>query len=193
MRNMPSIDVLLDNMRPALRRRIMCEAFFVPEFMPGMRFYQSGTQLYVEGRTGTHRRPNAYKTRITIPPQYPNRAPDLYVLSPHTLYMRDGQRTVNSLGFNHAFHTMDNGSDGCVQICHTHTWDASMTCVTVLGKLAVWLEAYETHLRTGETIDAFIEKMKERNHDAPDANRQRDTRPLRSVANGNAARRPVSQ
>jgi len=163
MRNMPSIDVLLEEMQPAVRDRITCEVCEIPEFLPRMRFYQSGRQLYVEGWTGTCRRRNAYKARITIPPQYPCRAPDLYILSPHTLYMRDGERTINSLGLNHAFHTINNGTDGCVQICHTQTWDASMTCVTVLNKLAVWLEAYENHLRTGETIDAIIEKLKGHN------------------------------
>ena len=59
------------------------------------------------------------------------------------------------LALPHLSHTLDSGPGGCVQISYAGEWEASMTCVMVLAKCLLWLEAHEAHLRTGKDITAF--------------------------------------
>ena len=75
--------------------------------------------------------------------------------------MFGGVKTINSLGVSHAYHVYGNGHNGFLQICHTSDWDSSCTCVMALLRGALWVDGYEHHLRTGETIDQYLEEIKE--------------------------------
>lgn len=99
-----------------------------------------------------------YKLHLQLLQDFPYRAPVLYVVSPWTLWMHGHRKTINSLGDSHAYHVRDNGNTGCVKICHTYRWDASITCLKVLCKGYLWCEAYEAHLATGNTIAYYLPK-----------------------------------
>jgi hypothetical protein len=73
--------------------------------------------------------------------------------------MYDGTKTMNSLGVSHAYHVYGTGANGFVQICHTNDWDPSCTCVMALLRGALWAEAYEHHLRTGQTINQYLKRL----------------------------------
>jgi len=112
----------------------------------------------VEGWAQTSGGQNRYSGRLVLSPNFPYEEPKLYVTSPNPMWMHGWQKTVNSLGLSGAFRTRTNGPNGCVQICHTDLWDASMTCVLVLEKLHLWLEAYEAHLRSGKEIMDYLHR-----------------------------------
>ncbi|MCX5674657.1 MAG: hypothetical protein NTX87_06580 [Planctomycetota bacterium] len=115
----------------------------------------------VDGWAQTNGGQAIYRGKLVLTPNFPYEEPELFVLSPNPLWMHGGLKTINSLGTSHDYHTRSNGPDGCVQICHTDSWDASLTCVFVLTKLHLWLEAYEAHLQTGETIATYLRRHKE--------------------------------
>jgi len=60
-------------------------------------------------------------------------------------------------------HTLENDSNGEVQICHWRQsrWDSSITLNKVMLKAMLWFEAFEQHLATGQSIDAFVSTMQE--------------------------------
>jgi ubiquitin-protein ligase len=130
------------------------EMKLLARYMSDFHFYDPRRATYVEGpvQTSDGRR---YRIRVPIPPEYPFQEPGMYVIEPAVLRRRTGD-TVNSLGGTHSFHTKPNGPDGCVQICHTRDWDASVTLLKVVLKGVVWLEAYAAHLRTGRPIADFL-------------------------------------
>lgn len=137
-------------------QRLAMEEKLVNHYMPGYRFYDRTGNTYIEGEARTNGHSHGYRLRIELPPDYPYERPDLFVVQPRVLRMYGGRGTINALGGTHSFHTGGAGPNGCVQICHTGDWDASMTCVKVLIKGHLWLEAYDAHLRTGRDIADFL-------------------------------------
>ncbi|MDM8008455.1 MAG: hypothetical protein QUV05_20140 [Phycisphaerae bacterium] len=123
-------------------------------YMPHFRVCDPKGETYIAGqaRSAGGRK---YDVRLCLPPDYPHESPGLHIVRPETLRMYGGG-TINSLGFSGAFHTLGNGPNGCVTVCHTPNWDASLTWVKVLRKLSLWLEAYELHLKTGEEIARYL-------------------------------------
>lgn len=136
-------------------QRLAVEQKLLAKYMPDFRFYDPRGDTYVEGWAQT-RGGKSFKLKVMLPPEYPYAKPSLYVMSPVTLPRHGGQGTVNDVGCTHSFHTLENGPDGCVQICHTRGWDASITLVKVLLKGIVWMEAYSAHLRTGCEIADYL-------------------------------------
>jgi len=137
------------------QQRLAFEEKLFGLYMPTCAFYNKTGATYVEGVARTSGN-NEYRGRVCLSPHYPDEKPNLYVVTPHTLRMHGNHGTINALGTSHAFHVYNNGQDGCVKICHTIDWDPSMTCVKILQKLHLWLEAYESHLRTGRNIDECL-------------------------------------
>jgi hypothetical protein len=150
------------------------EAIMVKE-MPQFRLYQMNHERYFEGYHTTSTNSKCYKLKLAIPDYYPDEMPKLYIVSPSLLFCRFrdvqtiialgmsyGLQTINSMGITHAFHTLENGPGGCVQICHFKSalWDASKTCIAVLMKGILWLEAYEVYLNTGMDISTVLNKWK---------------------------------
>lgn len=136
-------------------QRLAVEAKLLAKYMPNFRFYEPRGNTYVEGWARTQGG-KAFKLKVVLPPDYPYAKPRLYVLDPVQLPRYGARGTVNDVGISHSFHTFDNGPDGCVQICHTRDWDASLTLLKVLLKGVVWLEAYSAHLRTGRDIADYL-------------------------------------
>jgi len=137
------------------QQRLAFDEKLIELYMSGFAFHDKTGNTYVEGDARTNSG-NMYKGRLCLPPNYPDEEPALYVVNPHTLWMFGNHGTINAMGTSHAFHVYDNGPDSCVKICHTIDWEPSMTCVKVLQKLHLWLEAYESHLRTGRSIDECL-------------------------------------
>jgi hypothetical protein len=138
-----------------LRRRMALEESLMQQYMPGFGFYDRTGRTYVTGWFRTNGG-GQYQAKLQLSPSFPYEQPDRYIISPHTLWMHGNRGTINALGTSGAFHVLDNGPDGPVRICHTLNWDASITCVKLLVKCALWLEAYEAHLRNGDDLDHYL-------------------------------------
>lgn len=104
---------------------------------------------------------NSYTIWSPIPVVYPNRRPPVYVTEPNPLWGFQYQNKVNSYGLSHDMHTLDNGPNGEVQICHWRDdrWHSGITLNKVMIKVVLWLEAYEQHFSSGNTISAFLATM----------------------------------
>ena len=135
------------------RSRLAFETKLLAQKMPHFQFYDLSGSTYVSGWAHTTSGMQ-YQLKLKLPSHYPDGQPKLYVLSPWTLRKYDGG-SINSEGSSHAFHTYSN-EYGCVQICHTRDWHAGMTCLLVLEKAHLWLEAYHGHLRTGRDLAEFL-------------------------------------
>ena len=136
----------------SFRSRIQFEESIMRHELPQFHLYGYFDDYRFEGWQWTTNR-KLYKLRLNIPLYFPDQVPELYVTSPLILTSYFFS-SLNSQGISHATHTLSNGPDGCVQICHfkPQQWDASRTCVAALMKGILWLEAYEMHLRNGKEI-----------------------------------------
>ena len=157
------------------KTRLHLEAAIMAKEMPQFRLYQMNHERYFEGYHTTSSSSKRYKLKLDIPDYYPDEMPKLYIVSPLLLLKSFsdfqtivslgtpyGIQTINSMGTTHAFHTLENGPGGCIQICHFKSalWDASKTCIAVFMKGILWLEAYEVHLNTGMDISTVLNEWK---------------------------------
>jgi len=114
--------------------------------------------------SGIHRTSggNSYTIWSPIPVLYPSRRPPVYVLEPNPLWGFRNEKKINSYGtVSHYMHTLENGQNGEVQICHWRDdrWHSGITLNKVMIKVVLWLEAYEQHLSSGDPISAFLGTM----------------------------------
>jgi hypothetical protein len=142
--------------------RIRLEQAIVSHELPQFRLYDLGNDVYFEGWQATSSKFNRYRLKVVLPLWYPDDMPCLYISYPQVFYRQGYRGTINSEGTSHAFCTSANGPRGCIQICHSSQsdWDASKTCVGVLMKGILWLEAYETYLSTGRNIAEIMDIWK---------------------------------
>ena len=144
---------------PRERQRLVFASALLKRYMRGFRFVSTKPEdTRIEGVIRPKGSSRRYKGRVVLLPGYPSCKPELSVIDPLPLVMHDGTTDIASLGSSHAYHTRRNGPDGSVKICHSRDWDASQTCIRVLTKLALWLHAYEEHLRCGQTIDTILHR-----------------------------------
>lgn len=150
-----------------VQARINGENFIVSKELPQFLFSHSENEPYFMGWHTTSTRQNCYQLKLVLGRYYPDEMPKLYVNSPPFLFNFDYTKTIASIGTSHAFHTLQNGPGGCIQICHfkPETWDSSRTCVGALLKGILWCEAYDVHLTTGKDIAEILSQWKnERYH-----------------------------
>ena len=114
--------------------------------------------LWGEHKTNSGR---LYKIWSPLPSDYPYSKPPVYVHEPNPLWGYGYSKTVNSYGTSHYMHTLSNGPNGQVQICHWHSdrWHSAITFNRVMLKVVLWLEAYEQHFETGKSISDFVTTM----------------------------------
>lgn len=136
------------------RARLAFERRLVSRDMPQFTFFNLTGDTYVSGWVRTNAG-NSYQIEVRLPSDYPDGEPALYVTCPSHLYMRESGTTINSVGNSHSFHTRSSDR-GCVKICHVPDWNPSMSCILVLLKAHLWLEAYEAYCRTGRPICEFL-------------------------------------
>ena len=140
--------------------RLAVEKKLIDLKFPGFVFVnpKDNNNCRVEGE-GNTKTGLAYKLRITVPPDYPDSQPHLYVVVPNPLRTYHGESTINSLGSRHEFHTHQPGPDGCVCICYTNHWHPGLTISGIIFKGVLWFEAYSSYLRTGKTIDYILKNL----------------------------------
>ena len=104
---------------------------------------------------------NNFTLYSPIPSNYPYGRPELYIQDPNPLYGYAYLKTVNSYGTDHSMHTLSNGPYGEVQICHwrDERWHSGISLDKVMLKAMLWLEAYEQHLSSGQSISSFVSTM----------------------------------
>jgi len=122
-----------------------------------IKYYQPENFYYIYGDYKS-----SYTIWCRIPDYYPYTAPQIYVHKPNPL-IGFGGVSVNSYGTSHKMHTLGNGRNGEVQICHWRQsqWHSGITLNKVMIKVMLWFEAFEQHLLTGQPIDNFVRTMKE--------------------------------
>ncbi|XP_031566092.1 uncharacterized protein LOC116301208 [Actinia tenebrosa] len=99
-----------------------------------------------------------YTLRTYLPGDYPNSCPELTVASPQTLKRYDGSLLNGSASsMDHTYGT----KNGLVKICHfrPQKWTDEFTLYQVFMKGLLWLEAYESHLRTGKSLATYLREM----------------------------------
>ena len=114
-------------------------------------FREMGTanaHLLVAARTN---RGNIYTMKIMLK-TFPESVPEVYLTK--RLKMKDGS---DILGYQHPMHTLSCG-DNYTQICHykDDEWTPMVSLYKVYVKCRLWLEMYEQHLKTGNTIDYYL-------------------------------------
>lgn len=114
--------------------------------------------LWGEHRTNSG---NSYIIWSPLPVGFPYSKPSVYVYRPNPLWGHGYSKTINGYGISHNMHTLSNGPNGEVQICHWHSdrWHSGITLNRVMLKVVLWLEAYEQHLSTGRDICEFVRSM----------------------------------
>ena len=138
-------------------RRLAIERGILREFMPHYKFYDPRANTYVMGWQPTSQGIRAYQVMVMIPPRYPDVYPPVYILTPNPLPIHGGG-FINSFENSHAYHTLEKGPSGSIQVCHDFPsdWNPSKTICSVLSKVLLWLEAYEGHFATGKDIHYFF-------------------------------------
>jgi len=119
-----------------------------------------GDNYYLHGRHKTSSG-NAYTIRSPITTRYPFKYPPVYVQEPNPLPGYGYGPSINSYGTSHGMHTLSNGPNGEVQICHWRDdrWHSGITLNKVMIKVVLWLEAYEQYLSTNTQISEFLRTM----------------------------------
>ena len=122
--------------------------------------HSNNSSYYLEGAHKTNSG-QSYDIWSPIPAHYPDKRPPVYVNKPNPLPAYQNDTSVNSCGLSHAMHTLSNGPDGQVQICHWRDdrWHSGITLNKVMIKVLVWLEAYEQHRSSGSPINHFVGTM----------------------------------
>ena len=117
-----------------------------------------GYYLWGEHRTNAG---SSYTLWAPLPSGFPHGCPPLYIHAPNPLWGYAYGKTINSYGLSHAMHTLNNGPNNEVQICHWRSdrWHSGITLNKVMLKATLWLEAYEQHLSSGRDIDEFVKTM----------------------------------
>ena len=141
---------------PAQQKRLAVEEQILANELPQFRLHNRHEDTFISGYQGANGSSRRYELKLTLTRHYPFEMPSLYVVSPFTLWKRCLCCTINAEGTSHAFHTRPNGLGGCVQICHFIDWVSTNTCLAVLQKGILWIQAYENHRSTGEDIADFL-------------------------------------
>lgn len=141
------------------RQRLTMERRILQRYFPDARWLdpQDASNTRVEIDLPTNAR-NRYRLQLLVPSDYPSSQPHLVVVHPCPLRSRG----YDLLETNGAMHTLSplNDQPQYVRVCHYYGWDPNKTLYLVLMKARLWLEAYESHLRHGKPIDAYLGHMR---------------------------------
>ncbi|MDO9016923.1 MAG: hypothetical protein Q8S73_20340 [Deltaproteobacteria bacterium] len=140
------------------RRRLAAERTFLAQYFPALRWVDPAGNTAIEGDLRTNAG-NVYGVRVVLPPDFPDSQPDALICRPRPLPTLPGFSLHLTSA---AMHTLEGDGQGNVRICHysAERWAANISLYKVVMKVRFWLEAYEGHLRTGQSIDAFLKHMR---------------------------------
>ena len=137
------------------RRRLAFEKDFLERYFPtGVTWFDPTGNTKIEiGVTCTNDK--QYTLRIYIPDDYPNACPRVVVSNPSSCLTKLDETVMNTSSVDD--HTW-NSKDGCTQICHYRPseWTGDNTLYQVAMKGLIWLEAYEAHIRTGNSLSDYL-------------------------------------
>ncbi|XP_028405091.1 uncharacterized protein LOC114527592 [Dendronephthya gigantea] len=135
----------------AQRKRLAAEKTVLDHYFPGcVKWIDPTGDTKVEVRLNTNN-DNQYTLRVYIG-DFPNSVPDMVVVS--------SPNPMPGWGGSYSNHTLTR-RDGYLRICHYHKsqWSDRSSLYEVVMKGRVWLEAYEGHLRTGQSMSYFLREM----------------------------------
>ena len=135
-------------------RRLAIERQILDSYFPGrVTWISPHHSAKVEVKLQTNNDKN-YALRVYLPGDFPNSCPIVVVASPASLVQRNGQPLPEN---SSSFHTLGD-VDGHIAICHFYPplWNTQNTLFQVFLKGRLWIEAYEGHLATGQTLDVFL-------------------------------------
>lgn len=138
-------------MRSLSRRLQLEESLLKKNFGPSWRIQR----VPALGAVGTLRSNGGTEYGLWLPlDDFPDQVPSAFIVSPE-LRTRSGRKLPE---LDRRMHTLDRNEHGHVQVCHYNRsyWAADVTLYKVVLKLRIWLEAYESHLRTGKAIDSLL-------------------------------------
>lgn len=140
------------------QQRLIQERAILAHYFPTLVWYNPAIRgsTCVQGNLTTNSG-YQYGVRILLPVSYPAECPDMIVIGPQTLFDCLGQPMTTPSG---AMHTLE-AIDGHTRICHYNPryWVPTNTVYLVAMKGRIWLEAYESHRRTGRPLDDFLPHM----------------------------------
>ena len=134
--------------------RLQREKEIMAQELPQFQLYRDCDEVFFEGPHTTSTGGNLYQLKLVLPHYYPDEMPGLFLTFPQILMKYGYAGFINDEGISHSFHTLSNGPDGSIQICHSNeeSWDASRTAVGAFTKGILWVEAYDVHLLNGRDI-----------------------------------------
>ncbi len=142
-----------------LERRLAIEDRLLRQHFPGFHIQDLGGGPN-PGVVGTLTTNSGRRYALWIPlAHFPSSAPPMYVISP-SLETYEGDLLADQ-GLQSDMHLLSPDEHGHVQICHHNDtyWSPELTLYRVVLKGRIWLEAYESHLRTGKPIDHYLSHM----------------------------------
>ena len=96
-----------------------------------------------------------YKLRLYLNEDFPNSCPHMAIVYPNNLRTK-AKRPIPLL--DKSFHTLGLTVDQFTKLCHfsPDLWTPDNTLYQVLIKGIMWIEAYEGHLQTGNSMDFYL-------------------------------------
>lgn len=130
--------------------RLKDEFYLLSQAFPPKQFRLSSNSLMIALQTNSKK---VYTVKIELD-NYPYNVPKVFITNPKPLYDRSRNAM---LGASHPMHTLP-GENGCTRICHYGftQWHPGVYLYQVVVKVRVWLEVYETHLKTGHPLDRYL-------------------------------------
>ena len=130
--------------------RLKNEYYILTQVFPPKQFKLTSNTLTIAIQTNSKR---IYTVKIECE-NHPYDVPKVFITSPKPLIDRSGSPL---LGASHSMHTLSS-ENGCTRICHygSSQWHSNVSLLQVVTKVRVWLEVYETHLKTGYPLDRYL-------------------------------------
>ena len=145
---------------PSQQRRILLEKNLLDKYFPHrVNWYTpNDDDAYVEVKMVSNSS-RQYTLRSYISCDFPNSCPEMVMVSPASLSLKNGSPLPN---ISHEYHTIGR-KDGYLLLCHfiPSQWTAENTLYQVFMKGRLWIEAYEGHLDTGKKMDVFLKAQRE--------------------------------
>ncbi len=130
--------------------RLKDEFYLLSQAFPPKQFRLSNKSLLIGLQTNSGK---TYTMKAELD-TFPYDVPKVFITSPKPLRDYSGNAM---LGASHSMHTLP-GENGCTRICHYgfSQWHPGIYLYQVVVRVRVWLEVYETHLKTGDPLDRYL-------------------------------------
>lgn len=137
------------------RQRLAAEREVLARNLPDFEFVNPAGETTVEGRWKSSLF-TTYFIVVKLPPGYPDECPSTYIVWPSPLKGLD--KPLEEYGSTHDMHVWETDVPGWTKICtyNPTRWNSGETLERVLHKAFLWIEAYEAHIQTGESIARFL-------------------------------------